>query len=453
MKVVSIYSEIPKQGLSEITKIVYKTLNELDVETEEINLKNIVPFYEGHKLKTIMDIITKIQNADACILATSVNLFAPTALMKAFLEHCTDKEYKNMLIDKKYLIVSVSNTIGEREAAEYLYRVVNVLGGSELGRITMGIKELISFNSNSIIQEIIEKNVEDFYKLVRQNRKTFMSSEAYICNMYYNQNQPISIQETNYNQNQPSFTQETNYNQSQPSFTQDSIYRQQQNQTEIQPQHKEPVFNNMNQTQNDVEEIKSLLNLNNKQPKNLEKAYTPTQKQNNFNKQEPKIEVYEAQFEAFAERQEEDIKDIVKMFSQQMKENIETPINNTGTYKKPIQKPTEVIHREKSCKQMMQNLPHHFQPHLATDIRAVFQFSITGDEVFEGYLAIDNSETYFKEGTSEKPDIYIYTNTNIMKDILRGKYSTQKAFMTGQLKVRGNFVLLNKLDQLFKKMN
>jgi putative sterol carrier protein len=165
-----------------------------------------------------------------------------------------------------------------------------------------------------------------------------------------------------------------------------------------------------------------------------------------------KIEVYEAQFEAFAEKQQEDIKDITKMMSADFTKS-SLPIENNATYSRPQIKPKDdVVYRQKTCNQMMQSLPHHFQSHLAAGINAVYQFNITGEEVFEGYLIIENGQTEFIDGTTDQADIFVYTTADIMKDILRGKYSVQKAFMTGQLKVRGNFVLLSKLEQLYKKM-
>ena len=200
----------------------------------------------------------------------------------------------------------------------------------------------------------------------------------------------------------------------------------------------QPLYTTDVQINEDFHEIKSILDNIRGKAANIEKP------------QANKVEAYEAQFEAFAEKQEEDIRDIARMISHG--NNDEANIKNKATYSRPQSKPEEVVYREKTCKQMMQSLPHHFQSHLATDVQAVFQFDITGEEVFEGYLIIQNSQTEFTEGTSDKADIFVHTNADIMKDILRGKYSVQKAFMTGQLKVRGNFVLLNKLDQLYAKM-
>lgn len=423
MKIVSIYSEMPNQGLDSIMKVIYNTFHELNVNVEKINLKDMIPFYEGNKIKEVTDIILNIQQAEACILATSVNMFLPIALMKAFLEHCTNVDYQPILLGKNYMTVAVSNTVGERETSEYLSRVIAILGGAELGRISIGGKDLSLIDTDQGLKEAIEKNVEDFYRILRQNRRNFVSSEAYIYRNY-NDNAPLSTQKTVYNQEKDNL------------YSQQTIQNVEEDFNEI-----KTLLDNVRTKSSDIDKLNNGINFN------ISKSNTIDTKN-----KETKVEAYEAQFEAFTERQEEDIKDITRMFAKKMNVENELPIKNTATYSRPVSKPVEVVYREKTCKQMMQSLPHHFQSHLASGIKVVFQFSISGEEVFEGYLNIENCETSFTEGISEKPDIFIYTTSNVMKDVLRNKYSTQKAFMTGQLKVRGNFVLLNKLDQLYKKM-
>jgi len=442
---------MPNQGLSDVMQIVYNTLHELNVNVEEINLKYKIPFYEGVKIKEVSDIILKIQEAEACLLATSVCMFAPTALMKAFLEHCTHHDYQTALIGESYMTISVSNSVGERDSSEYLYRVINILGGAELGRISIGGRDLSFLNTDEQIKEAIERSVEDFYRLVRQSRRPFMSSEAYMYRNYFN-----------YNVN-------TNSTVLKPVYTQPSpIYAQEAPKPSLQPKaitpYEQDITNNAKQ---DFEDIKALLdNIRNKASDTSKDNNTQSSSytsSNNFevplqSLQQPsqidnsKIEAFQSQYDSFAQKQQEDIKDITKMFSQKNPEEINIPINNNVTYQRPFQN-QEVVYREKTCKQMLLSLPHYFQSQLAVGINVTFQFNITGDEVVEGYLTIVNSETSFTEGIAPKADVSIFTTSSVMKDILKGKYTSQKAFMTGQLKVRGNFVLLNKLDQLYKKMS
>lgn len=108
--------------------------------------------------------------------------------------------------------------------------------------------------------------------------------------------------------------------------------------------------------------------------------------------------------------------------------------------------------RNKTVKQMTQSLPHYFQPQIAQGTEAVFQFSIFGDEEFYGYIVIKDGDNEYFEGKYETPDITIISNSAIWQEVLRGKLTAQKAFMTGRLKVRGNFMLLNRFDQIYKNM-
>jgi putative sterol carrier protein/NAD(P)H-dependent FMN reductase len=433
VKIVVLYSQLNDQVLENVIKIIYNTLHELEVEVECINLKGSIPFYEGVKVKQVTELILRLQQAEGIILATSVNMFAPTALMTAFLEHCGNRDYQAILNGKNYMTVTVANTLGEREASEYLYKAISVLGGFELGRLAIGARQGLAIGKDPALQEIIEKNVEDFYRSIRQNRKTFLSSEAYMYNQY--DHTPLyNTPNIQHNSQIPVYEQ--------PSMSRANFEQVQKPQAIQQPQSiEQPIYASDEQLKEDFAEIKSILD-------NIRgKASSIEQPQAN------KIEVYEAQFEAFAEKQQEDIKDITKMMSTDFAAG-NMPMENKATYSRPQMKPKDdVVYRQKTCNQMMQSLPHHFQSHLAAGVSAVYQFNITGEEVFDGYLIIENGQTDYIDGTTDRADIYVYTTSDIMKDILRGKYSVQKAFMTGQLKVRGNFMLLSKLEQLYKKMS
>lgn len=52
-------------------------------------------------------------------------------------------------------------------------------------------------------------------------------------------------------------------------------------------------------------------------------------------------------------------------------------------------------------------------------------------------------------GESEDNHVYIHLDYDILRKILGGKLTIQRAFMTGKLKARGDFTLLNQLDQVF----
>lgn len=158
-------------------------------------------------------------------------------------------------------------------------------------------------------------------------------------------------------------------------------------------------------------------------------------------------------YNSFNERQEEDIKEISKFLTSQYnseKEKGFAPKNDFSGGYRDMGFNSEVVPHIKSCRQRTQSLHHYFQPQLAGGIDAVIQINIKGDEKFEGYLKIHGGECEYFEGVHENPDVTVFSDCNVWLDILNGKYTIQKAFMIGQLKVRGNFVLMTKFDQLFK---
>ena len=54
-----------------------------------------------------------------------------------------------------------------------------------------------------------------------------------------------------------------------------------------------------------------------------------------------------------------------------------------------------------------------------------------------------------KDGKKPEADVVMSCDFDILSKITDGKLTVQRAFMTGDIKAKGNFTLLYKLDQLF----
>ncbi|GHU74530.1 hypothetical protein FACS1894188_03020 [Clostridia bacterium] len=152
-------------------------------------------------------------------------------------------------------------------------------------------------------------------------------------------------------------------------------------------------------------------------------------------------------------KQDADILEITQFFAGKYKESVTKDANitpNSSAFANPFTAVPAPIARDKTARQMTQSMVHKFQPPLAAGLTAAIQLNIFGAETFDGYFNINNTECEFTDGVVDSPDLTIMCDGSIWLDILNGKFSAQKAFMIGHLKVRGNFVLLTRFDQIFK---
>ncbi len=106
--------------------------------------------------------------------------------------------------------------------------------------------------------------------------------------------------------------------------------------------------------------------------------------------------------------------------------------------------------RKLCVKEILEGMTLTFNPEAAGELTADIQFCLTGEEPGDYFLHIENGECKFSVGTAEKPNLTIYTASEIWKAISTGELDGQAAFMSGKYKVKGDFSLLMKLDKLFE---
>ena len=102
-----------------------------------------------------------------------------------------------------------------------------------------------------------------------------------------------------------------------------------------------------------------------------------------------------------------------------------------------------------SCRELLEAMPHGFNREAAGDLKAVFQFKMSGAETFAGYLAIADGHCTYTEGMHEKPNITIQSPAQVWLAISREEMNGQAAFMSGKYQVTGDIGLLMKLGGLF----
>jgi len=105
----------------------------------------------------------------------------------------------------------------------------------------------------------------------------------------------------------------------------------------------------------------------------------------------------------------------------------------------------------KSCRELLQIMPLGFKPEPAGDLKAVYQFEVSGDENFVAHLQIEDGSCSYHDGPSDDPGVVIKTPADVWLDISKGELDGQQAFMSGRYKVEGDLSLLLKLRTLFPR--
>jgi putative sterol carrier protein/NAD(P)H-dependent FMN reductase len=381
MKIVSIYGAVPdyNNGILNINELIKSILIELDIEILEVNLFNLqIPYFNDTIPAHVSQIAEKIKEYDAVIFIGSCNSFAPCAVMQNFLEYFSSSKFDNILHEKNCLIAISSNINGEKDCIDYMSKIINKAGGYDSVKIALNsdIAKKIELDPN--FKDIIEKQVEDFYRFIKQNRKYIIPTQVIT-----QPGQPIG-----------------------------TLIKKP---TELNQHVESSPFNHINSPKVTAQEINQKYNIDN-----------------------------------FNDAQRKDVTEISEVFSQKYEE-IELG-GRPNFFNEQLQIPAPDAPLEpkaKTCKQLTSSLPHRFQSQLSNGLNAVIQFMVTGEENFNATLTISNTECFYEEGVIVNPDITIVTDSSVLNNVLKGVQTAQKAFMVGQLKVRGNFVILTKFDQLF----
>lgn len=82
------------------------------------------------------------------------------------------------------------------------------------------------------------------------------------------------------------------------------------------------------------------------------------------------------------------------------------------------------------------------------DFSAVYLLMIEGKKK-PLTINISNEELNVHYGKEEKIDVYAKVSSTVMDNIVQGRMTFQRAFMTGEMTAKGNFKTLKMLDQIF----
>lgn len=94
----------------------------------------------------------------------------------------------------------------------------------------------------------------------------------------------------------------------------------------------------------------------------------------------------------------------------------------------------------------LQDLREHFHPQ--PGFSAVYRFNLPEAQM-PLIVKVDHTEMECYYGESENADVEIQLSTEVMNEIVHGRMTFQRAFMAGDMKMKGDFKILRTLDMLY----
>lgn len=127
--------------------------------------------------------------------------------------------------------------------------------------------------------------------------------------------------------------------------------------------------------------------------------------------------------DVYVQKQKEDIQELASMFKDLM--------NETQTQDSTL---------------FLEDLKAHFCPQ--PGFQAVYRFCLDEEEN-PLIIKINNSEMECYYGDDVQADVELQMSKDIMNEIIQGRMTFQRAFMGGQMKMKGDFKILRNLDLLY----
>lgn len=127
--------------------------------------------------------------------------------------------------------------------------------------------------------------------------------------------------------------------------------------------------------------------------------------------------------DGYVQRQKEDIQELTSMFRDMLNEKDET-LQDT----------------------FIQCFYQAFKPQAGFTASYVLKLGGREDAFV---IQVDGNQVECYYGTVEEPDVEVTTASDVIEEIIAGRVSFQSAFMSGTMKMKGNFRVMRMLDNLF----
>jgi len=90
-----------------------------------------------------------------------------------------------------------------------------------------------------------------------------------------------------------------------------------------------------------------------------------------------------------------------------------------------------------------------FDPEKAGNLRAVFQFNLSGEDGGDWYITIADKKCQVDTGSAEKPSVTVKMDAGDFVKMVDGDLQPVVAFMQGRIKLEGDMNLAMKVQDLF----
>ena len=391
MKVTLLLAQCTSELLRQSVEIITNVLQELEIEIHRVELHKL-PYFEGSRTRQMDAIMASVEASDGVIGISSVPMLGMHGSMQSFFDNAT--QYDMKCFNKPMMVVTYSDWLGEQEAAQMMLKCWGILGGVDGGAIYMN-KALPS----APILERLEKEVENFYRLMKQQRPNIGSSQRAL---YYNIKQGHMGMKF---EAVPSKFEEIASNERKPKI------------------------------KNFADVVKADSFVGRMTYHNEKIVEVPKMTTNNQIKEESSSHRIDLS------TKEQTIKEIAQLIEKEANGD-DFKSMQSGVYTRPPQ----VLTTNMSTKRLQQ-IPHYFAAQYDKELNMVLKYDVIDiDE--KGYVVIRNGDCIFVEEMDEMPTVEMSLTEEVLKNILSKKITYQKAFMLGKLKVKGNFSVLPKLEPL-----
>ena len=104
-----------------------------------------------------------------------------------------------------------------------------------------------------------------------------------------------------------------------------------------------------------------------------------------------------------------------------------------------------------SVRDIISAMPSRLDPDAAAGVDAVFQFDISGEEAGQWYVVIKDGTCRIDKGSHSSPNVTFAMGSADFVDMMIGKLSGQQAFFSGKLRISGDLMLAQRLENFFKR--